>query len=244
MKSYFASRGATARRVPAPRTKNPAIASQPVRKVVTKRTKRVVGYFSSVKMSGLVPWESYLEYDYLCLLEVDNTISTFAAQPELLLYPYEGKIRRYYPDLRIGEANRTRRVVEVKYQSDADDSDNKELFDVFRDIYASRKVRYDVVTERTIRQQPRLANARLLLEARDSTPSKQLLLQLAEAFTVHRPATLGDLEATLRFPSTRRGDLFGMALRGHFDIDITRTPLSADSRVFGRIEHLILGERK
>jgi hypothetical protein len=162
----------------------------------------------------------------------------------VLLYPHEGKFRRYYPDLRIRDANRTSRVVEVKYQSDADDPENNELFDVFRDIYASRNLRYDVVTERTIRQQPRLANAELLLEARDRKPSEQLLLRIAEAFSVYRPATLGDLEAVLRFPSTRRGDLFGMALRGHFDIDITRTPLSADSRVFGRIEHLILGERK
>lgn len=244
MKSYFASRGDTALRVPAPCTRNPAIAAEPVRKVVTKRTKRVVGYFSSVKMCGLVPWESYLEYDYLCLLEVDNTVSAFAAQPEVLRYRHEGVNRRYYPDLRVTYANRSRRMVEVKYQSDADDPDNDELFKVFGRIYARRKLTHEVVTERTIRQQPRLANARLLLEARDRKPSKQLLLQLAEAFSVYRPATLGDLEAALRFSPTRRDDLFGMALRGHFDIDITPAPLSADSRVFGRIQHRIPGERK
>lgn len=240
MKKIRSARSTT--RAPAFQRYNPAIASRPVRKVITKRTQRVIGYFSSVKMGGLVPWESQLEYDQLCLLEVANSVTEFFVQPEVFPYEYGGERRRYYPDIRVEDAAGETRMLEVKYQSDADDPENQELFDIFRDIYSRRGLRFEVRTELVIRRQPDLANAKLMLEDRDRAPSERLRLATAEAFAVRRPSTLGDLEAALGRSPTRRGDLFGMALRGHFDIDITSAPLTGDSRVSVRAESLAQGD--
>lgn len=235
MKSDYAPRGATGRRVPV--LGHPG-AIRPVRKVVTKRTKRVVGYLASVKMRALVPWESQLEYDFLRLLEVDNAVVAFHAQPEVLRYQYEGRTRRYCPDVRIQCIDGSARIVEVKCQADADDPDNKALFALFRELYAERGISYSVVTEFDIRRQPLLDNAKLMLEDRDRIPSEQLKLLVAEVFAVRCPAKLGELEVALGFPPERRGDLFGMALRGHFDIDLKTGPLSADSPITGSAQLL------
>ncbi|MEO3432311.1 TnsA endonuclease N-terminal domain-containing protein [Inquilinus sp. CAU 1745] len=231
MKNTHALRSATARRVSALRTPCPTVASRPVRRVVTKRTKRVVGYLSSVKMRGLVPWESQLEYDCLRLMEVDNSVDAFFAQPEMLPYRHEGIMRRYYPDLYVEYGDGRAEMVEVKYQADADDPDNAELFAVFAAAYAERGINYRVMTENDVRRQPLLTNVTIMLEDRDRAPNERLKLRVAEAFAVRRPSTLGDLEATLGFEPERRGDLYGMAIRGHFEIDIESAPLSADSRI-------------
>jgi hypothetical protein len=243
MKNYYALRSATVRRASVLQPANPAIASRPVRKVVTKRTKRVVGYLSSVKMGGLVPWESQLEYDCLSVLEADNSVVAFHAQTEAMSYTYEDVVRRYYPDILVEHADGTTRMVEVKYQSDADDPENKALFEVFGDLYAKRDIDYDVRTEVTIRRQPRLANVQLMLEDRDHAPSERLKLRLAEAFSVRRPATLGDLEAALGL-SRQCAPLYGMALRGYFDIDVESAPLSWDSLVFAAGSPLAQGGRQ
>ena len=186
-------------------------------------------------MKRHVPWESQLELDFLRLMEVDNSVTAFYAQPEICHYQLKGKEHRYFPDLRVERADRSVRMVEIKFQEKADTPENKERFALIEALYAERGISFEVVTETVIRRQPRLANAKLLLEAREFTPSERLCLRVAEAFAVRRPATLGDLEAVLGFSPARRGELYAMAMCGYFDIDIENAPLSANSLIKGAV---------
>lgn len=243
MKVPSAPRCATARRAPASGRSNTATNPGPTRKVITRRTARVIGLFSSVKMERQVAWESQLEFDHLRLMEVDNAVVAFHAQPEECPYVHQGKPRRYYPDLRVELADGSVRMVEVKYKADADAPENKERFVIIKALYAERGISFEVVTELDIRRQPRLANAKLMLDYRDYDPSESLNLRVAEAFAVRRPVTLGDLEAALGFPTERRGELYAMALRGHFGIDLENAPLSADSLIQGCVLRPSRGEQ-
>ncbi|MCJ9429661.1 hypothetical protein [Kordiimonas marina] len=65
-----------------------------VRKIVRRSTHRVVGYHASIKVSGLVPWESQIEQAYFEWLEVDPEIISFKAQPRTFLW----SDTRYTPD--------------------------------------------------------------------------------------------------------------------------------------------------
>src|SRR5260370_5193537 len=86
----IAPSGATGKRVPMRRSTiangvekhPPSGRPTPVRKVITRRTKRVVGDFPSVKNGRQVLWESPLELDLCRLLEVSPDVVAFHAQPE------------------------------------------------------------------------------------------------------------------------------------------------------------------
>ena len=242
MKGHSAHRGASARPASVHSVSSTSVA-QPARKVITRRTARVIGLFASVKMKRLVPWESQLELDYLRLMEVDNSVVAFHAQPEVCLYQLQGKEHRYFPDLRVELSDGSIRMVEVKYKADANTPENKERFALIKALYAERRISFEVVTELDIRRQPRLANAKLMLDYRDCEPSESMNLRVAEAFAVRRPVTLGDLEAALGFPTERRGEFYAMALRGHFGIDLENAPLSADSLITGCVLRSSKGEQ-
>src|SRR3546814_12384059 len=105
--SVFKLRAAKMRaRVTSKKRKKPMyLAGNPVRLVVSKRTKRVVGYLSSAKMNGMVPWESQLERDHIRVLEADNSVKGYYVQPETISYVMGGQEHRYTQDVRVEYAH-------------------------------------------------------------------------------------------------------------------------------------------
>jgi hypothetical protein len=193
----------------------------PVRRVVTKSRKRVVGYFASAKNDALIPWESQIERDYFRLLEADPKVSSFRAQPERLHYVLEGRRRTYVPDVEVRTADRVY-IDEVKTDADAEDAENRTLFEQFAGIYAGRGYAYRVVVESVIRRQPRLANAEKLLKYRRHRPPADLQWRLERVFAGGSGFPLG--RAVIE--AERHGDgLPGIAvllLRGVLTLDIDR----------------------
>lgn len=210
----------------------PYIAGDPVRKVVTKRKKRVTGWISSTKMDGLVPYESFIERDQIYRFEVDNAVRAYFAQPEVLVYPFNGSPRKYYPDFRVDYWTGETHIVEVKSEEDANDPENMEVFDVLKRVYAGQGRTFRVSTDKEIRHKYALPNATALLEFRDRKPSPEFAQRVDEVFHLRSPRTVGELEAFLGLDRADRGILYGMAARGHFSIAIDEMKLCADSPVY------------
>lgn len=209
---------------------------RPVRRVVTKRRKRVVGKVVSAKMECLVPWESQLERDYMYLLEADPQVIAYFAQPERLPYHLRGQPHTYVPDLEIVWMGNRRSIEEVKYEEDAADPENQEAFAVFRRLYAENGITYRVVTETTIRRQPQLSNIRKLLRHRLCRPSPAQMKAVDRLISRTRSATYDELVNALAALTDSPADLLGwLILNGHFDFDRSRhlnlaTPITSTWR--------------
>lgn len=208
--------------------------SRPVRRVITKSRKRVVGYFASPKCDALIEWESQLERDYLTLLEMDPHVVHFVAQPVRLAYELEGRFRTYVPDFCVQYRDR-KVIAEVKCDRDAADPENQRLFAVFHERFAEQGLQYEVVTESAIRIQPRLGNARLLLRYRGMSVPAEFRFALDLLLSGHRDLTLAEIES--RFPEPHcREWIFSLATTGKVRIDLNK-PI-ADSIIVARGETL------
>ena len=145
-----------------------------VRKITNKGTKKVIGYFPSLKMHRLVWWESPLERDYIYLLEFDPDVLHYKEQPQRISYHRNGKERHYTPDFLVIRANK--QIVEVKPEYQAAKEENIALFQAVAPLFHQEGYEFVVVTDTMIRTQPRLDNIKLLTKyARTSiTPQHQI----------------------------------------------------------------------
>ncbi len=209
---------------------------KPVRRVVTKRRKRIVGKVVSAKMECLIPWESQLERDYMYLLEANPQVIAYFAQPERLPYLLHDRRHTYVPDIEIVWVGNHRSIEEVKYEEDAADPENQEAFAVFRRLYAERGITYRVVTERTIRRQPQLSNVRKLLRHRLCQPSPAQMKAVGRLASELRLTTYDELvKALAALTDSPAGMLGWLILNGHFDFDRSRhltlaTPITSPWR--------------
>lgn len=237
MKAAQAQRGATRCRARTTSKSGAATNPRPVRKVVTRSTARVVGYFSSIKMDALIPWESQLELDCLRILEVDNNVIGIHAQPEWVTYACQGRERRYCPDFAVQYRDGSNRRIEVKYEADAVRPEMQERFVAVGSVYSAHRVEFRVMTESEIRREPRLANAKRMLRDLHLVPRSDLSQRVADIFNVRRPQTIRALEEALGYLLECREDLIRMALRGYFDIDIGHAPLGAETSITSDFDH-------
>ncbi len=79
-----------------------------------------VGYFKSYKNNKQLAFESILERDFFTLLEFDKDIVSFEEQPLKIKYKLKAKNTRYTPDVLVIYKDGSKKIFEVKYQSDID----------------------------------------------------------------------------------------------------------------------------
>lgn len=95
----------------------------PVRKI-KKSYISCVGYFKSYKNNKQLAFESILERDYFMLLEFEQDVVSYEEQPLKIKYNLKAKNTRYTPDVLVSYQDGSKKIFEVKYQSDID-SDTK-----------------------------------------------------------------------------------------------------------------------
>lgn len=162
----------------------PLDGSMPIsRRVLTRRTKRVVGGFLSVKMQSTLPWESQIERDYFYCLEFNHDVRAFAAQPTCLNLLVDGRPRRHFPDVLVQYHNGVSEYHEIKTDRDAVAPENLALFEAARIHCAQDSIGYRVVPESTIRLQPRLTNCQTLMHHRRKSVNLDDELQIVSALT-------------------------------------------------------------
>jgi hypothetical protein len=183
------------------------------RKVVTRRTKRVVGYFLSLKMKCALPWESQIERDYFYCLELDQEVQAYHAQPTCLTLLVGGEIRRHFPDLLVQYRNGQIEYQEVKTDRDAAAPEKQALFNAARLEFAKASAGYQVVTEAQIRRQPRLSNCQNLIHHRRRQVSFDDTLRVLSALAAG-PIKYKDLQLLLAKNSHPEADLLALTAVG------------------------------
>lgn len=79
-----------------------------------------VGYFKSYKNNKQLAFESILERDFFMLLEFDKNVISYEEQPLKINYKLKAKDTRYTPDVLVKYKDISKKIFEVKYQSDLD----------------------------------------------------------------------------------------------------------------------------
>lgn len=196
------------------------------RKVVTRRTKRVVGYFQSLKMQCAFPWESQIERDYFYCLEFDPDVTAFSAQPGCLNLVVDGEPRKHFPDLLVQYHHGRKAFHEVKTDRDAALPENQALFDAAKLHCAQHGTDYGVITESYIRRQPRLRNCQLLMHRRLRKVDLDDDIRISSALTAG-PVQFASLLRLLADRPDATGIILSMAASGRIgfplDTELTDT---------------------
>ena len=120
--------------------------------------KRVV-FFSSTKNNSLMPCESRLEADNCLDLELDNDVIKYRTQPITFSL---GHGKSYTPDSVHTDQFGSIIVREAKINKALEKSGLIERLTRIRRILLAQNIRFYVVTEKELQQQPRLENQKLL----------------------------------------------------------------------------------
>lgn len=184
--------------------------------------RRAHGVFQSPKAGKSLPWRNPAERDLMALLEVDPDVLSMEAWPEEVHFVLDGRESSAVPALRVHRRREPRvMVMDAAENWEAARPWRRRLSDVLRRIYAERHVPYRFFRARDIRVQPRLGNAKAVLERRGYpiNPADELLV--VEALSTGA-RTIGDVGA--RFPGgpdEAKRMLFSMALKGSVGLDLS-----------------------
>ena len=105
-------------------------------------------------------WESQLERDYIYLLEIDTDIVAYCEQPFTIAYDRHNRRKKYTPDFLV-ERRELKQVVEVKPKSKIKSFMTSDRFLGITNFCFSNSLEFAIMTEETIRVQPRLDNIKL-----------------------------------------------------------------------------------
>jgi hypothetical protein len=202
-----------------------------------KKGSRPTGYFPSISNGGAdVPYWNAVQLDFITLLEVDPNIVSFVARPleEEVKVLVDGK-----PILRrIGFHLRS-----LKYEAYVDIVRKPgPAQDALQAYFSTMGLAYGWMTEAAIALEPRLSNARKMLEGACIEIPPDLTHMVSGAIG-RGASTLGELEpflhgwAVQHWPPACIGELtgrklaFGLHLRRKIRIDYCREPFSAQTPV-------------
>lgn len=165
-----------------------------VRKVVTRRGKRVRGYFPSSKTRLMIAWESVLERDALALIELSSAVVRIESQPMEFLYwdPNSDKERSYFPDFRVELRSGDALILEVKPTRILNRPDERARFKTVAAEFAATGQAFRIITDETIRLQPRLSSMRTLVPFSGPQMAESDRIQWLEKLANVEACTLND----------------------------------------------------
>lgn len=131
------------------------------RKITNTGTLKNIGKFPSLKNGKLVWFESHLERDFIYLTEFDKETIQYREQPFKVQYLLDRKTHNYFPDFLVVKKNK-KQVIEIKPQSKVEKDEFVYFSKVMANHLAKEGYEYLVITDSTIRLQPKLFNIKLL----------------------------------------------------------------------------------
>ena len=187
--------------------------------------------FPSLKAAaGSAFCESTLESDMACLLDVDRTVRTFREQP---VGPdwhdgygwRNGTARDFWVETDLGNV-----LVEVKERSELADPNVRVRLERMALSYRVQGISMVVRSEKTIRAEPRLENARILHgyafgEARRLEADVLLLATLRPG-----PMSVAEIRTEMGGDIETLGAICRLALRGELELDLSK-PIRSSSLV-------------
>src|SRR5258708_15145418 len=167
------------------------------RRVITGGHAQRVGRFPSQKVGRMIHWESTLERDLILQLEFDRDVLGYREQPDPIRLIIGGKSHTYTPDFEVWRRN-GRVIIEVKAEAWLLDTELQDRLAAAHAHFAGEGIRFEVLTERLIRAQPRLENLELLVLRHSKTRVIQGALRIAqEVLSANANVKYGDLACAL-----------------------------------------------
>lgn len=192
---------------------------KPARKIKNyKGRASLIGKFSSTKMRCMIHWESTIERDYIYLLEIDSSVTSYSSQPLKLEYWHEGKKHKYTPDFLVMRDKRIQ-IVEIKDAKRI--APLTEFFQAIKFACEDKGWEFIVVTDTQIRVQPILNNARLLCRYSNDQITFEFLDKCDAYFAEHPITTLGSLKRYLKSYRLPLSQIYTLMYRSYIGFDIT-----------------------
>jgi hypothetical protein len=189
------------------------------RKITNTGTLKNIGKFPSIKTGSTVYFESLLERDYIYLLDYDPDVIRFREQPLKIEYPFDGRVRSYFPDFLVEKRTHSE-LVEVKPQIKTLGPAFASFVKIITDTAVSRGYGYSVVTDLTIRKEPRLTNIKVLWRyARVPIVFRHTVL-LHNLFKENKILSLGEITSYFASVGETRELVYSLLFHRHLSINI------------------------
>lgn len=203
----------------------------PARKASSRSNSRMKRAFGSHKDGFWVVTESYLEFRFAVEQEINWRIRRMKSQPERRSYRrMDGSKGWTTPDFLIATDERLE-IIECKYKDKV--SRYAHRTEELQEIYAQLGGTYRIVTEDDIdlSNEDRGFNALEIFIQRMSDIPYELPFLVAEAFSKHRPETIGDMMEALGGHLSDRRLLYKLHVDGYLSIDYQTGLLGRDTRI-------------
>jgi hypothetical protein len=164
-------------------------------------------------------------------LEFEDNVFEFDAQPEEIEFHLNGKVKKHQPSFFVRPTNEYSFIVDAVRSTTLQDEHRTERFAMIRRIYRLRGLRYRILTEKTIRQEPALGNAKALFPFVTSAVDQALLLQASELISRAGPLPLSSLEERLRLTPEGRSRIFALIANRLLAFDRS-VPLGSSTQIF------------
>lgn len=186
--------------------------------------RRVSGMTPSIKMNKAVPWRRPEERDLGFLLELDPNVDSYQPLPHRVAIMVGSKERYHYPSYEVRSGKRTAIVDAVPGRREKD-PDRQRLNRLLAAFYQSRRIAYQAVPSTAIRLEPRLSNARHILDCRSFTVDDRLRDIVVQALSDGTSTTIAGLENMLASELYVGRAVCRMALDGQLSLGLgARTP--------------------
>lgn len=203
------------------------------RQIVGPSGALIRGKFPSRKNGRMVQHEGLLELDAIYLFESSPEIIRYREQPRTIRYPDGNKLRRYTPDFEIYLVSGEVVLIEVKPSSKLLKPDIIRKLMAVKAHLARSGERFVVLTEESIRLEPRLSGLKWVYHQAARIPPERTRAYLALLKHRHEfPATLRSASA---FLATELVDPFSLLLNGLLQVSLA-SPLSLETEILMREE--------
>lgn len=197
------------------------------RKITNRGSLKVIGKFPSLKMNTTIWWESQLERDYIYLLEIDPDVLSYQEQPFTISYSNLDKRRKYTPDFLVSRKG-SKQIIEVKPERKISEPQNTRRLTQAASFCQANNLEFVVVSEKTIRVQPRLDNIKLLYRYARVSLSWHNYHDCKAYFRCVEAKSLIEAERDLEAKGITRNHLLRLLWSGFLITDLMKpiTPLS------------------
>jgi len=196
----------------------------PVRRIPRFGAQKNIGKFASVKTARVAWYESLLERDHMYLLDFDPQVTNWHEQPFKFHYVYNAATHLYTPDVEV-HRDAKKQVVEVKSQQQVDSGEFETVFRAATSICQDQGYEYVVVTDRVIRQQPKLDNIKKLWKYARTPILPQHQLLCAEFFYTSQAddVEVGDLLAFFKSKGVAVQVVYALLFWGILTFDLMKS---------------------
>ncbi len=132
-----------------------------IRNPISRSMHRCMEKYPCWKMGNTMPCESILERQVYTLFDVAYMIDKFFVQPAKIKYRIDGVWYVHYPDA-FYVSKKKKKFIEIKYSKYARDPEVEKRTAFLSKELPQFGIDYEVLTEESIEQEPRLGNARYI----------------------------------------------------------------------------------